>query len=150
MKVFLAGIIQGSKVEVEIHSQDWRGPIKRAISKYIPQARIYDHFDEHPNSLTYSMPQLRTTIADGIQRACECDLLVAYLPSASMGTAIEMYAAALNGVVVLTITPLEVNWVVLAYSDRIFADMSAFESFLAGGELDEVIALKAKQSGSPE
>ena len=27
MEVFLAGIIQGSKIEAEIHSQDWRGPI---------------------------------------------------------------------------------------------------------------------------
>ena len=150
MEVFLAGIIQGSKVEAEIHPQDWRGPIKRAIARHLPQAHVYDHYDEHPNSITYSMARLKQTIAEGIRKAGECDLLVAYLPSASMGTAIEMYEAARNNVVVLTISPLAANWVLLAYSDRIFPDVSAFEAFLAADGLGEVLAGKPESRGGPE
>ena len=96
------------------------------------------------------MARLKETIAEGIREAGECDLLVAYLPSASMGTAIEMYEAARNNVVVLTISPLAANWVLLAYSDRIFPDISAFEAFLAAGGLSEVLAARAKSRGGPE
>ncbi len=150
MKVFLAGIIQGSKVEAEIHSQDWRGPIKQAIARYLPQAQVYDHYDNHPNSITYPMPQIMATLDEGITRARECDLLVAYLPGASMGTAIEMYEAACNRTVVLTISPLEANWVVRAYSDRVFPDITAFEAFLAAGELHGILARKAKSKRYPK
>jgi hypothetical protein len=144
MKVFLAGIIQGSKVKAEIHSQDWRRRIKRAIAKHLPAACIYDHYGEHPNSIAYPMAQIRATLAEGIGQAEQCDLLVAYLPGASMGTAIEMYQAACNKAAVLTISPLKANWVVRAYSDRIFADISQFEAFLATGKLSAVLARKAK------
>ncbi|NQU76588.1 MAG: hypothetical protein HQ546_09780 [Planctomycetes bacterium] len=144
MKVFLAGIIQGSKIEAQIHSQDWRGPIKQAMLKYLPQAQVYDHYDEHPDSITYPMPLVMATLAEGIRRARQCDLLVAYLPSASMGTAIEMYEAACNGAVVLTISPLEANWVVRAYSDHIFPDLDAFRAFLASGKIKEVFTKKTK------
>ena len=149
MKVFLAGIIQGSKIEAEIHSQDWRGSIKQVIAEYLPQAQLYDHYDEHPNSITYPMPQLKATLVEGIRLARECDLLVAYLPSASMGTAIEMYEAARSKAVVLTISPLEANWVVLAYSDRVFPDLPALETFLAAGELNGVLAQKTKSNRRP-
>ncbi len=69
-------------------------------------------------------------------------MLIAFVPSASMGTAIEMHEAAKNGAVVLAITPLVANWVIRAYSDRIFPDMEAFEKFLASGELDELLKSK--------
>ena len=97
--------------------------------------------------IAYGMAGLRRTLADGIARAAACDLLVAYLPSASMGTALEMYAAARAGAVVLTITPLAANWVVRAYSDRIFADVRAFEHFLQAGKLAALLKLK-KKSGA--
>ncbi len=142
MKVFLAGIIQGSIVEAAIHSQDWRGPISQAITRHIPGADVYCHYSEHPNSITYDLPDIRATLADGIARAADCDLLVAYVPSASMGTAVEMYEAARNGAIVLTITPLAANWIIRAYSDRIFADTAEFEKFLAAGGLDELAKTK--------
>ena len=40
------------------------------------------------------------------------DLLIAYVPEASMGTAIEMWEAHQHARVVVTITPLSHNWVV--------------------------------------
>lgn len=131
MKVFIAGIIQGSNVEAEIHQQGWRDRIRQALSAHLPDAEIYCHYSQHPNSITYDLPEIRSTIAAGNKRAAESDLLVAYVPSASMGTAIEMYEAAKAGAVVLTISPLAANWVVRAYSDRIFPDVDSFENFLA-------------------
>jgi len=142
MKVFLAGIIQGSLVEAEIHAQDWRELIKRAIEAHLPGAEVYCHFSQHPNSITYDLPQLCSTLAEGNRRAAECDLLVAYVPSASMGTAIEMHEAARNGAAILTISPMSANWVVRAYSDRIFPDIGAFEQFVASPQLQSLLAAK--------
>jgi len=142
MKVFLAGIIQGSLVDADIHAQDWRDPIRRAIEASLPGAEVYCHFSRHPNSISYDLPQLRSTLAEGNRRAAECDLLVAYVPSASMGTAIEMHEAARNGAVILTISPMNANWVIRAYSDRVFPDIRSFEQFVASPQLQSLLAAK--------
>ncbi len=145
LKVFLAGIIQGSKVEASIHDQDWRAPIKRILDAHLPQAEVYCHYSHHPNSITYDLSEIRATFDDGIARAAACDLLIAYLPSASMGTAIEMYEAVAGGAIVLSISPMEANWVIRAYSDRVFSDFETMEEFFASGGLGELLELKLKK-----
>ncbi len=142
MNIFLAGIIQGSIVEAQIHCQDWRVPIKALLARHVPQAIIYCHYTQHPNSIAYDLPKILTTLEDGNQRAAACDVLVAFVPSASMGTAIEMYLAARGNAVVLTITPLTANWVIRSYSDRIFGTVEEFERFLAAGELPPLLQSK--------
>jgi len=135
MKVFLAGIIQGSLSEATIHDQDWRTPIKRILDRHVPDAEVYCHYSVHPNSITYELPEIKETLADGFKRSAECDLLIAYVPSASMGTAIEIYEAARNSAIVLTISPMAPNWVLRAYSDEIFPDTATFEAFIAAAGL---------------
>lgn len=144
MNVFLAGIIQGSLVEADIHCQDWREPIRAALARHVPEADVYCHYTQHPNSITYGLPLIRSTLAEGIRRSAESDLVIAYLPSASMGTAIEMHEAYQAGATVVTITPMTANWVIRAYSDRVFADVAAFEAFLASGELADLMQAKRK------
>ena len=78
-------------------------------------------------------------LADGLDRAAACDLLIAYVPSASMGTAIEMHEAYRGGALVVAITPLAANWVIRAYSHRIVADMAGFEALVASGELARLV-----------
>ncbi len=146
MKVFLAGIIQGSKVAAEIHHQDWREPIRRLLEGYASQAEVYCHYSNHPNSITYDLPRIIETFDDGVARAIDCDLLIAYLPSASMGTAIEMYEAHRAGAAVVTVTPMAANWVVRAYSDRILPDLAGLGKMLASGELEKLLAEKRRPS----
>ena len=144
MNVFLAGIIQGSKVAAEIHDQGWRERVTRAVTRALPDAKVYDHFQEHPESITYDLPDIRATFAEGNRRAGECDLLIAYVPEASMGTAIEMHEAHCHGAAVVTISPLVTNWVIRAYSDAILPDVPAFEEFAASGELGKLSAARGK------
>ena len=144
MDVFLAGIIQGSLVEAEINSQDWREPIKRSLARHLPQAEVYCHYTQHPNSIDYDLPAIRETLADGNARAAACDLLVAYVPSASMGSALEIYEAYRGGAVVVAITPMAANWVVRAYSDRVVPDLEAFEALAASGELGRLVENRSK------
>lgn len=131
MDVFLAGIIQGSLVEPEIHDQSWRDRVRRAIEQGLPGANVYCHYTRHPRSITYDLPRIRETLGEGIGRAAACDLLIAYLPGASMGTAIEMYEASRNGAAVWTVSPLRHNWVLRAFSDRLFETLDELEAFLA-------------------
>ena len=142
MKVFLAGIIQGSLIESEIHQQDWREAIQAALAAHLPDADVYCHYSHHPQSIGYELADIRQTLAEGNRRAAECDLLIAYVPEASMGTAIEMHEAYARGAAIVAITPMSANWVVRAYSDRIVADLAAFEALAAGGELARLVAAK--------
>ena len=139
MNVFLAGIMQGSMIEADIQSQDWREPIKRTLATHIPKADVYCHYSEHPNSIAYELPEIQATLADGMQRASQCDLLIAYVPSASMGTAIEMYEAYRAGAKIVTITPLTANWVIRSYSDAILPNLEAFDDYVACGNLTRLI-----------
>lgn len=149
MNVFLAGIIQGSIAEAKIHSQDWREPIKAALARHVPEAEVYCHYTRHPNSISYGLEEIKATLGDGIARAGACDVLVAYVPSASMGTAIEMYEAARSGAIILTISPMTANWVLRAYSDRLFETVEDFETFLAAGGLDELRAGRQRKADKP-
>jgi hypothetical protein len=74
-----------------------------------------------------------------IEMCREFDLLVAYVPEASMGTAIEMWEAHQQGRTVITITPLVHNWVVQLTSLAIYRDTEAFEAALTGGEIDHLL-----------
>lgn len=142
MNIFLAGIIQGSKTGEDVHAQNWRTPIIEAVARHIPEAEVYCHFTQHPNSITYEGDKILDTFEDGLRRVIAADLVIAYIPSASMGTAIEMYEAHRNGTPVISITPMETNWVVRLYSDKIFPDVESFEQYLAGDGAEELKALQ--------
>jgi hypothetical protein len=143
MKVFLAGIIQGSIKAAAIHDQDWREPIKRIFAVHVPGADVYCHYEAHPNSIEYELPKICETLEDGNRRSAESDVVVCWLPEASMGTAVEMYLAAKAGAAVVAITPMAANWVIRAYADAIVPDLAAFEAFVSAGELQRLYKRKA-------
>jgi hypothetical protein len=142
MDVFLAGIIQGSLVEPAIHEQDWRQPVKTALARHLPEADVYCHYSEHPESIAYDLTRIREVFAEGNRRAGACDLLIAYVPTASMGTAVEMHEAARGGACIVSISPMSHNWVLRAYSDRIVPDLDAFTALVASGELGALLAAR--------
>jgi hypothetical protein len=144
MEVFLAGIMQGSLVEAKICSQDWREPIKQAILRHLPLANVYCHYSRHRGSIGYELESIRGVFAEGVRRASQCDLLVAYLPSASMGTAIEMHEAFKSGAAIVAISPMAANWVVRAYSDAVCTDIESFEAFVAEGGLERLLEAKGR------
>jgi len=66
--------------------------------------------------------------------AAASDLLIAFVPTASMGTALEMYVAHERGVPVVTISPLAENWVVRALSRRVYPDLPDFLAAVGAAE----------------
>jgi hypothetical protein len=136
VRVFLAGIIQGSLQDPTIHGQDWRARVKAMVARHLPDAEVYDHFARHPAGIGYDLPAIRATLAEGNAACAASDLVICWLPEASMGTAIEMYLAHEAGRTVLTVSPMAPNWVIRAYSTHIFSTLDALECFFAAGGFD--------------
>ncbi|MBN2217291.1 MAG: hypothetical protein JW719_07930 [Pirellulales bacterium] len=140
MQIFLAGIIQGSLAEPVVHCQDYRRRLKELLAKHLPDACVYDPVAGHADSIQYDDATGRTVFTHHAQMCREVDVLLAFVPEASMGTAIEMWEAYRHGAAVIVISPLAVNWVIRFFSHAIFPDLDAFESELCSGRLARRIA----------
>jgi hypothetical protein len=140
MKFFLAGIMQGSHAEKRVHDQDYRSRIARLIETHFPDAEIYDPRAKHTGSLGYDHATGREVFLRHNRMCGQVDVLVAFVPEASMGTAIEMWEAYRHGAAVLTISPLGHNWAVKFLSHALYADWAAFERALANGDVARCIA----------
>ena len=144
MRFFLAGIMQGSHLGPVIHNQGYRQRIKSLLAAHFPDAEIYDPLADHGNSLEYDDRQGRNVFLHHNQLAAEVDVLLAFVPEASMGTAIEMWQAYCHRRVVITISPLVLNWTVRFLSHEVYPTVedftSAVESGSFGPRLAEILA----------
>gem|GEM_PF-138382 len=141
-RAFLAGVMQGSMVEKGLVGQDYRDQIKALFQQYLPEVDLYDPLADHRNSLEYDRRTGRDVFFYHNKMCQTIDLLVAYLPQASMGTAIEMWEAYQHGAIVISISPMKHNWVVKFLSHRIYADLGAFAAAIASGEIRELLQEK--------
>lgn len=157
-RVFIAGTIQGSNRGTDIEDQSYRVTIPALVTRFFPDAECFDPSVAVTNALadakvaalvgslrrdvppileTASLPPeltgLRETFHAMTREVAKCDLCVAYLPGhiPSMGTAMEMYAAHLGGVPVVTITEMVTNLAVASVSTWILRDLDAFEKWLS-------------------
>jgi hypothetical protein len=139
MRIFLAGIMQGSHTEAVLHEQDYRGRIKELVVEHLPEAKVYDPLADHAKSLEYGERKGRDVFFNHNLMCREVDVLLAFVPSASMGTAIEMWEAYQHGAVVVTISPLKLNWAVKFLSHVLYADLEEFTVALEDGSLKRKI-----------
>ncbi|MCA9153733.1 MAG: hypothetical protein R3C99_04480 [Pirellulaceae bacterium] len=139
MRIFLAGIMQGSHVGLVLHNQDYRQRLKLLLQAALPGAEVYDPLADHADSLNYDDALARQVFLRHNQMCGEVDVVVAFVPQASMGTAIEMWEAHRAGRVVLTISPLPHNWAVKFLSHHIFPDIETFETALRCGDVARII-----------
>lgn len=129
-KIFLAGVIQGSSQDNSIHSQDYRHRLKALLEEAFPMAEIIDPFDGHENSVEYDDEMGRQTFDKHLSLAVKSDLLVAFLPHASLGTAIEIWESHKHHVPIWVISPMRTNWIIRFCSSRVFNNIDSFASYL--------------------
>ncbi len=129
-KIFISGVIQGSLQGKDINPQEYRTRIRSLLRETMPDASVYDPFDGHENSIDYDDDRGRRTFFMHIDKVHESDLLIAYLPHASLGTAIEIWESYKKGIPVWTITPMKTNWVVRFCSEKIFEDIESFAAYI--------------------
>lgn len=135
MRIFLAGIMQGSHLGTVLHNQDYRARLKQMLRLHLPEADLYDPLADHGNSLEYDEEQGRSVFFHHCRLCTEVDAVIAYVNEASMGTAIEMWQAYESGRAVLTISPLKHNWAVRFLSHEVYPDLEEFERALASGQV---------------
>ena len=135
MKFFIAGIMQGSHTRMVLHDQDYRRHIKELIEENFPKADVYDPLANHSDSITYDDRTGRDTFLAHNKMCSEVDVLLAFVPEASMGTAIEMWEAYTHGAAVITISPMPLNWAVKFLSHELYADVEQFEQDVRNGRL---------------
>ena len=141
MLFFIAGIMQGSHAGKNLHDQDYRERLSALVRAHFAGAQIYDPLANHRDSVDYDITTGRAVFAKHNRMCREVDVLIAYVPEASMGTAIEMWEAHEHGVgTVIAISPLTSNWAIQFSSHVIYENMAAFDAALQSGEVQRLIA----------
>ena len=141
MKVFIAGIMQGSRMDRYIDDQDYRRMITEALADRFADVEVLDPNELHPNGVDYDDVMAKATLLEMANLASQADLLVAYLPKASMGTALEMWKAFEVNVPVVTISPMAANWVIKHLSSVVLPDLEAFREWVTGGGFDKLLKI---------
>ncbi|MDO4570353.1 MAG: hypothetical protein Q4D38_08220 [Planctomycetia bacterium] len=140
MRIFLAGIIQGSCRNLDVHSQDYRATLRAALEESIPSAHVYDPTENHKNSVLYS-DEVGSKVFFTHNFMCrEVDIIIAFVPEASMGTAIEMWEGYQNGAFVVCITPLTTNWTTRFLTHKMYADMDSLIEDIRNGNFQKEYA----------
>jgi hypothetical protein len=135
MRVFIAGVMQGSRTDDKVATQHYREEITEILHSNLDGVEIIDPWALHPNSEAYDADSARETFFAMTSLVGQADVLVAYLPEASMGTAVEMWEAHRHGVSVFTISGMSANWVIKLLSSRVFPSLEAFQHFVTDGGL---------------
>lgn len=148
MRFFIAGIMQGSHAGEVLHHQGYREKLKELLADHFPAAVVYDPLSEHRDSLEYDHQRGREVFLQHNKMCGETEVLIAFVPEASMGTAIEMWEAFRHGRFVVTISPLRHNWVVRFCSHQVFADLESFATAVRSGELRRRMAARDESQES--
>jgi nucleoside 2-deoxyribosyltransferase len=135
--------MQGSNADDGVHAQDYRAVLADLLRAHLPGVDVFDPWAVYPDSPSYPDDQVRTVLVANIQEAAASDLVIAYLPQASMGTALEMWEAWRAGVPVIAITPLAANWVVRTCAVQRF---DTLEEFVAALQAGAIVGLTAPAS----
>lgn len=155
--VFIAGTMQGAKSGVEIHDQRYRTEIQTILQRVSPGVEVFDPSSEvqrllanddvrkaitaaskrltgalRLSDLPPQIQEVREAFLQMTDATRQCDLCIAYLPdrTLSMGTAMEIYAAHLASVPVVTVTDMVSNLAIASVSTWIVPDLSTLENLL--------------------
>ena len=141
MQVFIAGIMQGSRKDRYIDDQDYRRIISETLLEHRADVEIIDPNELHPNGVDYDDELAKATLLEMADLASQVDLTVAYVPQASMGTALEMWKAFEANVPLITISPMAANWVIKHLSSVVLPDLDGFRKWVADGAFDKLLNL---------
>ena len=139
MKIYISGVMQGSIKGHGIQGQGYRQAISEAVRTRNPDVEIYDPFLAFPNSVEFDDQLAKQALFTMADEAASADVLIAYLPEASMGTALEMTRAYDNGKAIISISRLEKNWFIRAVSAKLFFSLEDFIVWVRQTNLSELL-----------
>ena len=146
---FLSGVMQGRKADGDgvegTVSQDYRRLITAAIQSADPSARVVEPWDlvggvcqslyaegTPQSDMFKDDAHVRLAFGVVVDAAAAADIVVSYLPEASMGSAVEIHAARAAGRTILVVAPgsMAQNWVIRSYADYVFASIDELSVWL--------------------
>lgn len=139
MHIFIAGVMQGARLDAQIQEQDYRLTIVRSLEEHVPEARITDPWALNPNSVEYVEERARDTFLTMTEQAGKADLLIAYLPTISMGTAMEMWEAHRSDTYIIAVTPHVHHWAIRFTADEIITDMDTLLDMIESGYVADIL-----------
>lgn len=147
---FLSGVMQGKKADGDgvegTVNQDYRAEMNSAIKACDASATVVEPWDlvgelckevyaEGTPQSEYFKDDAHVRKAFGIvvEAAAAADVVISYLPEASMGSAVEIHAARQNNRTILAVAPgsMAGNWVVRSYADHTFSSIDELRGWLS-------------------
>ncbi len=155
--VFIAGTMQGSRRGAAQLTQGYREAIRHLVLTHFPKANVLcpeqymqqhlasdeeairnDHaalasfVDIDATALSRPLQKLTGIFHELVDAAAASDMCIAWLPDheASMGTAVEMYAAWRAGVPVIAVTEMRQNLAILSCASLILPDLVSLGGYL--------------------
>ena len=139
MHVFIAGVMQGSRLDDQADDQSYRVQIAEALQTHLPDAHISDPWALNPGSVYFDESKARQTFMDMTALAGTADLLIAYLPTVSMGTAMEMWQAYQTGTYIVAVTPHKHQWAIRFTADEIVPDLDSLFAKIEDGTFSRIL-----------
>lgn len=136
MDVFISGVMQGSREDHLIGDQDYRNQIAQMLQENVPDVNIIDPWKIHPDSVNYDQNQAGQALLSFTKLVKEVDVLIAYLPQASMGTAVEMWTAFEANIPIISISSLNHNWVISVTSNLVLPDLKSLLEYIRSGDFE--------------
>lgn len=149
MRVFIAGVMQADRTDRFIEAQDYREKITHALRQKLPDVQVLDPFALHPNSVTYNDEEARTTFLTLTKMAGTADLLIAYLPKLSMGTAMEMWEAHQSQAYIVAVTPFVHHWAVRYTANEVLPDLETLLAHIENGRIPHLLQSRGKVDAHP-
>lgn len=144
MRVFIAGVMQADRKDRLLEAQDYRRKITQALQERIPEVQVLDPFALHPNSVEYDDEQARQTFLSLTKLAGTADLLIAYLPKPSMGTAMEMWQAHQSQAYIVAVTPYVHHWAVRYTANEVLPDLETLLAHIENGRIPHLLQSRVK------
>jgi len=138
MHVFIAGVMQGARLDDQITDQNYRLLIRDALKENIPDVQISDPWALNPDSVNYDPVRARRTFLEMTALAGEADLLIAYLPTLSMGTAMEMWQAFRSNTYIIAVTPHIHHWAIRFTANEVLPDLESLIRNIQAGHYVQI------------
>lgn len=130
MQIYLGGAIQGSNKDISIVDQDYRAIIKEFFINLEPNLKVYCPFDDGGKiSDTDSDEYVKELMLRFLENVKKSDIFIGIFPTASNGTAIELYEAWNSNIPAFVISPLAKNIALRSFATKIFPDINDFKLF---------------------
>jgi hypothetical protein len=138
MRVYIGGTMRASHDDDSFVDQNYRTKIIEILGNYYHDMDFFDPLKscgiDESNKVTSLVG--KEVFFKEIREVATCDLLIAYLPEASMGTAIEMWEAYQWDVPIISITTMKENWTVKFLSDLLVSNLEEFEDVVEKGAVN--------------